>query len=288
MKIILIMFIIKNMINFIDTKTTCKSCNKNIDLFDYRCSKCGEKNNDFPLKEHYKNMIFLSPIKELILFLTGWLFFQIFASFIVYPIFETLVAEEALSSTVNFVSYGLLFIILFLIIFKDIVKIRFNFLNKETYIFAFVTLILLLGLSIGYNSIIKAIFGSNGNANQDAVNSSITSYPVLSLIVFGIVGPICEEITYRLGLFSLLRRKNQILAHILSAVIFGLIHFSFKSIGTDKFLYELAIIPCYMLMGALLNLCYERYGFVSSTLAHILNNSLPIILTLLQSSLQME
>ena len=77
--------------------------------------------------------------------------------------------------------------------------------------------------------LVRVIFGeiAQDNANEKAVNEIILNTPILSFLFVVIIGPLCEEITYRLGLCNFLTRKNKFLAVALSAIIFGLIHFNF-------------------------------------------------------------
>ena len=128
------------------------------------------------------------------------------------------------------------------------------------------------------------IHPSGSNNNEEGITSITTLFPVLSLLIFGIIGPFVEEITYRVGLFNLLRKWNRVLAYLGTALIFGLIHFDFKA--TD-IVTEFINLPSYVVSGLLLCYFYEYAGFEASFLAHVTNNvfaiSAQIILRMLQS-----
>ena len=70
-----------------------------------------------------------------------------------------------------------------------------------------------------------------------------------------ILAPFAEEMTYRIGLFSALKRVNLILAFIVTALVFGLIHFDLSGViqgfntgteGSRKYaINELCNLPLY-------------------------------------------
>ena len=81
------------------------------------------------------------------------------------------------------------------------------------------------------------------NDNENAIDSITNAYPLLSLLVFGIMGPVVEEFTYRVGLFSFIRRFNRPAAYIITIAIFALIHFNFQS---TNIVNELINLPSYI------------------------------------------
>lgn len=144
----------------------------------------------------------------------------------------------------------------------------------------------LLGLAFGggvilitllYNLIIGSFIEMEVNQNELAAESMILSFPVLSIIVLGILGPVCEEITYRYGLFSLLNKKSKILAYILTPLIFALIHFDF----TGNIVVELLNLPSYIIAGLVLTFAYDKFGLHTAIIAHVTNNLYAIIMTLI-------
>ena len=132
-------------------------------------------------------------------------------------------------------------------------------------------------ITIGYNLIISNFIDPGTNANEVAAESMIVVYPVLSIIVLGILGPVCEEITYRYGLFSMLDKKSKILAYILTPLVFAIIHFDF----TGDLKVELLNLPTYIIAGLSLSFVYDKFGFNTAVVAHITNNIYAVIVTLI-------
>ncbi len=135
-----------------------------------------------------------------------------------------------------------------------------------------------IGMTILYNLVVSQFVEMETNANEIAAESMITQYPALSFFILGLVGPICEELTYRFGLFNMLKRKNRILAYIISSLVFGIIHFDF----TGDLVIELLNLPVYILCGSLFGAAYDLCGFEGSLTAHMTNNIYAVILTLIE------
>ena len=138
---------------------------------------------------------------------------------------------------------------------------------------------LVIGVTIVYNLILTQFIEIPENANEALAESIILYNPVLSFFVLGFVGPICEELTYRFGLFGLLKKKNRLLAYIVTAVVFGIIHFDF----TGDLVIELLNLPIYIISGALFSLAYDLCGFEGSLTAHVANNIYAVIMTIISS-----
>ena len=135
----------------------------------------------------------------------------------------------------------------------------------------------LILITICYNLLISQFVDPGTNNNEIYAEQMILSYPALSIIVLGILGPVCEEITYRYGLFSLLDKKSKILAYILTPIVFALIHFDF----TGNMKVELLNLPTYILAGVGLCFAYDKFGFNAAVIAHVTNNIYAIIVTLI-------
>ena len=124
--------------------------------------------------------------------------------------------------------------------------------------------------------------GGGVNQNEAAIDSTTSLFPFLSIIIFGILGPICEEFTYRVGLFSIIKRYNRILAYVITALFFGLIHFTFSP---STIVNELINLPSYMVAGLLLCYFYDYKGIGTSTVAHVANNLFALLMQLILSAL---
>lgn len=95
---------------------------------------------------------------------------------------------------------------------------------------------------------------------------------VLALLVTAVAAPVCEELFFRGMLFRLLEERTFLwVAVAISAVAFGLAHASPA--------INLALLPTFMYMGAVLALVYVRTGWLTnSMLLHGLNNAIVTIL----------
>ncbi len=140
--------------------------------------------------------------------------------------------------------------------------------------FGFIALL----LEIAVNSLISIFYTPELNANQTAVNSLLENYPTITFFVIVIIGPICEELTYRVGLYNLLKTKNENLGFILSGFIFAFVHISFTN---TTLLAELAAFPVYLVIAYSFNYAYKKYGFAGSVSAHIIVNLASFLVTVL-------
>ena len=110
------------------------------------------------------------------------------------------------------------------------------------------------------------MFPSETNANQSDIMELTTAYPTIMFFITVIIGPLCEEITYRVGLFELLKEKNEIMAFIVSSLIFAFIHMSFIDTTLKA---ELTAFPIYLCIGLCLTYAYKKYGLACSYVAHL-------------------
>lgn len=188
---------------------------------------------------------------------------------------EHYVTGLAMINTIRYVMLSITFIVMLYPRLKIIFK---KFLDWKGDLFGLAFGACLILVTIAYNLVISQFIDPGTNNNEVAAESIIVSYPVLSIIVLGILGPICEEITYRYGLFSLLNKKSKILAYIFTPLIFAIIHFDF----TGDWMIELLNLPVYIIAGLGLTFAYDKFGFNTAVIAHIVNNMYAIIVTLLR------
>lgn len=258
-------------------KCICPHCGTTIDKFEANCPKCDEENLEFALGKKGRNIVFLSEIKQLILFVFGWLGLKLISRLVSLIVFNSGVSDPILEDAlINYISYGVLFIGFIAILWKDNLKILKSFAKGKSWLFGLLTFLVLITFNVTYNLILKSFISGN-NANQEGVNNVTSQLPILSTLFFAIIGPICEEFTYRIGVFSLLRRRNRVLAYVVSSIIFGLIHFGWSTIGTNDFFIELASAPVYIGLGVILGLSYDLFGPASAIIGHVLNNTIGIM-----------
>ncbi len=280
-------------------KESCHSCGQKFDSALIACPNCGTPNEDEKTRRSWKECTPVGPWRELFCFLFGFLGLQIIQ--IIVQLIVTLVVGNNLASTgltgndlekaiLSFLSsgnglaaiffpvYSLLFIGFIIALWKYLPRILARFAKPKTYL-AIVFLIAIYAFDILYGTLISKYTGGQNNQNQSNVNSILFAYPALSIIILGIIGPFCEECTYRLGLFNVLKRWNTVAAYILSALIFGAIHFNWTNIGSA---IEWLNLPPYIISGFLFALAYDKCGFGASYLAHALNNTISLTLMIIQ------
>ncbi len=197
---------------------------------------------------------------------------------IVNPEFEIEESPLYLSGVniTNTISYLIIFGVLLALLFPRWKKILSYFKDWKTDLIGLIAGALLILLSAGYLNVISSITDPGTNANQEIAVNLIKAYPVTSIFVLGIIGPVCEELTYRYGLFSMIGKKNKILAYIITILVFAFIHFDF----TGNMRIELLNLPSYLIAGGLLCYVYHRYGLNASIIAHVVNNVFSIVITL--------
>ena len=241
-----------------------------------------ENNNE----QNQDKSITISTPKAIGCIAIGWLGLSVVATIIVLVIqailgdTSGLLEEELvkLNGYVNLASYAIIFISLLLLLGLPIIKKLINqFKDIEKIGKGLMYGGILLGSSIAYNLIVMLIYPDFGgsNDNQTQVVSMITTMPISSFLMVVILAPLTEEITYRLGLVSIFKKKNKIFALIISSIIFGLIHFNPLS---EDMITELIALPSYIISGAVLGLAYlNEDSLATSVTAHLTNNLIAFV-----------
>ncbi len=228
---------------------------------------------------------------ELILFLWGWLGMKIIPY--IFLLLVQLWNFDKLQTmmTINLLTYATLFtgFIVYLFMIKPEIgnKILSSFKRnhlQRTLQGYIEYLIIYMALIIVYQLLFKYFYHGNSSNNNQSSLVDISFYKVAFVVMTVFLGPVCEELTYRIGLCSLLERKNKILAILLSGIIFGLIHFDLNSLisagqgNTESLINELWNLPPYLISGWALGFAYVKEGcFTSSWIGHFLNNLLGVI-----------
>lgn len=259
--------------NPFETKV-CPKCGHKYDAVQPKCPKCKEPfetSRAVPFNE----VTFTNPFFEIALFLTGWLGLKLLVE-IISRILRDMVLNGSLPASeanmvLNYAVYGSLFVIMMGIVAIYLPKLCKSF-TKPDFLWGIIVYVVVFGFDIVWGNISRAI-GATINENQDAINNIAKINVPLSILFLGILGPICEELTYRVGLFNFTRRVNRILGYVLSAAIFGLIH-----IHDYASLNEWLSYPSYLFAGLAFAFAYEKWGFGASTLAHVTNNVLSLLL----------
>ncbi len=298
----------------------CKFCGKEIDETSQECPYCGGKlvsSNDIhqeidveiPSKQKKKHQ---DPLKDkfnlfpvsthILLFLVGWIGLSLIAT-LVAIIISSIYKSQGVDVSEgfpllgnvlnNFFAYLLTIGVLPLAIgitvgFKSINEIFKQFKNKSALIDGLAYGFLLLVVTAALGLIINTIRGSSEvNDNESAIRLMAVNYPILLSFMTIIFAPICEELTYRLGLYNVLRRHNRILAYVITALVFALIHFTLPEQGENfnaKLINELWNIPSYIVSGVILCRAYEKHqSIATSMIAHAINNAVAVISVIIMS-----
>lgn len=236
----------------------------------------------------------LPAFRQVALFGGGWLGLNIIAlviSLIIRTILtsqfsDPIALDNALNhisvpASINIISYVILLVSMLALSLDFLKKIWVSFIQPSRIFkgIGYGVIILLSGIVLNVLYMVFKIELSD-NANESSITAIMRSFPFFSFIAFVIAGPVCEEITYRLGLFDVLGRINRYVAYGVTFLFFGLIHFDFTS--TDL-INELLNLPFYVIAGLLFCYIYEREGLAVSIYAHITNNLVSFVSTLLVS-----
>ncbi|NLB48610.1 MAG: CPBP family intramembrane metalloprotease [Erysipelotrichia bacterium] len=253
----------------------CPQCQADFDPALEVCAVCHAANARFKKEKLPKSVLFLHPASQLGLFFLGFAYVGMLAIQLLVVLvlrsfsladdtmlFKTLI----LSFTYVLMAIGLFAIPLFTR--RKLFLSKFN--NKLDYLYGVGYAVTIVCLSAIVNAIITIFYQAPAeNLNQEAAELIAKSYPILAFFIIGIIGPLCEELTYRVGLYSFFRRINKYLAVILTAVIFALIHFEF---GAEDMAVELAALPVYLISGIIFSIAYEHRGPACSMTAHVAYN----------------
>jgi len=268
---------------FKDTK--CPNCETYHDPTLEKCPGCNNINELYKLNRVPKRAVFLHPIAQAAMFIIGFAYLGMFFTEYFYAIFirEINAANIYKSMLVVVFTYLTMFVGLLAV---PLFTRRKLFLSKFTtsgidYIYGVAYAITLMGVGALVTAIISLMHTPADNINQANVESITTNYPLVAVFILGLIGPICEELTYRVGLYSFLRRFNKYVALIVTAIVFAMIHFTFDA---EDIVEELWSIPSYLVSGLILSWAYEHRGPACSITAHACYNLFAVLMVLVESN----
>ena len=187
-------------------------------------------------------------------------------------------------SIYQFVGTIVLFIILFFIYYKDVKEDFLNFkknikTNIKTIIKMYIIFMLIkFGVSFISTLIMVLLeFDTNSltSANQNVIQDLVKTTPILMIITTGFIGPVYEEILFRLGFKKVI--DNKTLFIVISGFVFGLMHIFPLAKGITLTLGLIQSIS-YVSMGLVLAFIYEKSNNIFITIGiHFLNNFLSVI-----------
>ena len=154
---------------------------------------------------------------------------------------------------------------------KDIINFKDDFKNNLPHII--VVPAILIGLEIIVSLILSklGIYSSNQLAGEDIIKNS----NFLIIFYTTILAPIFEEMVFRLPYHY--SSSNKILTYIVYSVVFALTHI----MTIDNLLSLIYIIPYLLLSFGIGYNFYKTDNIFMSTIVHIINNSIAVMLILL-------
>ncbi len=263
----------------------CDICGAQYDSVEKDCPTCNAPNKAYR-KGISKTVVWTPWWHQLIMIALEFLFMELISLLVA----KIIVMVNPSIEKVSFVmlANSLVYLLMFLTFIGMSIPYRkkvFKSFNSGwlPYAVGFLMGIGLIVLSMIWGSIVSVFRPENtGNENQQTIVSMVSEYPLGCIIVLGFLGPICEEFSFRVGLFGLTSRINRILAYVVTALVFGFMHFSFTS---EDIVNELLNIPDYIFAGVILALTYDFHGLAASTTAHVVNNVFSVIMSILLSFL---
>ena len=262
-------------------KQKCVSCDTYYDPTLEQCPECHKNNPNYTNRGISKDIVYLHPAAQVGLFLVGFAYIGMLISEIIFTIcFRSLENEIYRKTIILTATYLMMFAGLLTIVFTTRRKVFFKKFTRPTdYIYGLAYAITIVCVSGVVSSIVSLIHPVADNNNQEAAIQIAKNYPIIALFILGTVGPLCEELTYRVGLYSFLRRIHKWVAIPVTVIIFALIHFDFTS---SDMVTELLSLPSYIAAGAVLTIAYEHRGPACSMTAHMIYNTFAFILMLLK------
>ena len=235
--------------------------NSNIDL----------KKNDIDINQNmHKGMGIVKLISLFLIGFGGMIIIGLIIGLILVP-FE--MGEATKDGIAEFISLGVILVALGLAINKDIKWFKNDYKNWKGYLIGFGFGVAIILVSIAYQEIINLFRAYEISENERRLRAIISLYPALSIIFFCFIGPVCEEITYRVSLFNIFENKRW-LAYLISIIVFTLAHFGFTS---SDIIGELINLPIYLLSAFALTFAYDKFGLAASLTAHTCNNLYAVI-----------
>ena len=253
-------------------KTICPYCGEEYDIMFSRCPHCHHPNDNRPSSR----LSYLPISRQISLFLVGLIGLNVLAIITSLIVTASIKDDSALQYVlINSINYTVLFIVDMLLLINYYPELINPFKKGRTYIAGLVGFAFLLGGSMLISYLMElAVPSASEGANQSVAIEMVLRNPVACIIILGFIGPLVEELTYRVGLFTLCKRASTVLAYIVTTLVFAAIHIDFFS---DNIINELVALPDYIFAGVMFSLLYDKEGFGASYLAHVANNLFSVI-----------
>ncbi|WP_162873046.1 CPBP family intramembrane glutamic endopeptidase [Austwickia chelonae] len=125
--------------------------------------------------------------------------------------------------------------------------------------------------------LLASLFGIDrlSSANTQWATNFLKDAPVLATVLFVVLGPLGEELSYRYGLFRLISRFSVIAGHLVTALVFALQHVVVGWLsGAPE---QLLLMPGHAVTSAIWTVAYRRTGNLMVCFgSHLLLNALGV------------
>ena len=258
----------------------CPNCETYYDPTLEKCPGCHKHNELYLNRELNDKIAYMHPIAQIGLFLAGFSLVGMLIAELICALFIRQIADDGIKRVLLLLStYLLMFAGLSAIVLTTRRKHFFKkYRNGLDYVYGIGYAITIILAASAVGALLSLFHTAADNNNQTAAIEIAKSYPLLAFFVIGFLGPICEELTYRVGLYSFFRRINKYLAFAITILVFALIHFDFMA---DDIINELWALPSYIISGFILTLAYEHRGPACSMTAHVVYNIIAFCLMLI-------
>ena len=165
-------------------------------------------------------------------------------------------------------------------LFGEVIKL---FKNPKTFLYLFLGVALIAGIDVFaweffIHPVLCDIVGfTPNNANKETVFESFGTSLGNMIFWCCVFGPIVEEILYRYTAFGLLQKKNKLLAHLLTAFMFGIQHVAVAGIwGGDA--TQFINIGEYLIFSLIMTFTYEKsHNLCIPIILHMAKNLLAVL-----------
>lgn len=207
---------------------------------------------------------------------------------IYFSIFKTLASSENFwISNITYTGYYILIVLGLILLFHKPLKEQWNRFLKHWKEYSKISLSAWakgIGLMILSNILVLSITG-NMAANETQNREILNLMPLYALLVMCFIGPFIEELVFRFAFKKGFKKKYTFA--IITSLIFASLHVlnSFNPLSIETFLANwtqiLFLLPYSSLAFFFALSYYETDNIFTSTLAHIMHNTLSVIIILL-------
>ncbi len=231
---------------------------------------------------------FIKFIKGILFSLVIFLIYYLVCPYIFSSIFKNgLLSSNFWIRNFSYLAvYALTFLVIFLIVRKDIIKQFKEFLKDKKKVLSKGFNYWIYGIIIMFisNLVITSIIGSIA-VNEQTTEKVIFSTPFYAIPTIVFFGPFLEELVFRYGIRKSFNKKTPYIWF--SGIVFGLLH---VSTALDSFTISeiikhasefLFIIPYGALGYFFAKAYYETDNIFSSVIPHMLHNTMSVVLILI-------